>query len=114
MQRIAELVRPGGLLLVAALRRSRGYVVDGKTYPSANVDEADLRAVLEPRFGRGNLAIRACKIDGTAAKGYSGIVLARACDRPEPQMATLRRAATPPVPALSWARSTRTRADVQA
>ena len=40
MQRIAGLVRPGGMLLVAALRRSHGYVVDGKTFPSANVDES--------------------------------------------------------------------------
>src|SRR6185436_8000271 len=71
MQRIAGLVRPGGLLLVAALRRSRGYVVGGKTFPSADVDETDLQAVLEPRFGRGNLTIQACTLNGAAAKGYS-------------------------------------------
>jgi hypothetical protein len=113
MQRIAGLVRPGGLLLVAALRRSRGYVVGGKTFPSANIDEADLRAVLEPRFGRGNLTIQACKIGGAEAKGYSGVVLACACDRAERQMATLRRAAPPPVPALSWAQAMRTRVNAQ-
>lgn len=109
MQRIASLVRPGGLLLVAALRRSRGYVVGGKTFPSANIDETDLQAVLEPRFGRGNLTIQACRIDGAAAKGYSGVVLACACDRMEREIVALRRAVTPPVPALSWARSMRAR-----
>jgi hypothetical protein len=114
MQRIASLVRPGGLLLVAALRRSRGYVVGGKTFPSADIDETDLQAVLEPRFGRGNLTIQSCKIDGAAAKGYSGVVLVCACDRPERQMGVLRRAATPPVPALSWARAIRARTAAQA
>lgn len=109
MQRIAALVRPGGLLLVAALRRSRGYVVGGKTFPSADIDEADLQTVLAPRFGRNNLAIQVCKIDGAAAKGFAGVVLACACDRPVRQTATLRRAGTPPVPALSWARAMRSR-----
>ncbi|MBA4095664.1 MAG: hypothetical protein C0484_02700 [Rhodospirillum sp.] len=113
MQRIAGLVQPGGMLLVAALRRSRGYVVGGKTFPSADVDEADLQAVLEPRFGRRNLTIQACKLDGPAGKGYSGVVLACACDRAERGMVALRRAATPPLPALSWARAVRARAEAQ-
>jgi DNA integrity scanning protein DisA with diadenylate cyclase activity len=43
-------VRPGGLFVTAALRRSTGYVVGGKTFPSACVDESDLRRVLEPEF----------------------------------------------------------------
>ena len=113
MQRIAGLVRPGGMLLVAALRRSRGYVVGGKTFPSADIDETDLQAVLEPRFGRGNLAIQVCKLNGAAAKGYSGVVLACACDRAERGIVALRRAATPPLPALSWARAVRARAEAQ-
>jgi hypothetical protein len=113
MQRIAGLVRPGGMLLVAALRRSRGYVVAGKTFPSANIDEADLQAVLEPKFGRGNVTIQACEIDGPTAKGYSGVVLACASARPERGIVALRRAATPPLPALSWARAVRARAEAQ-
>ena len=98
---------------MAALRRSHGYVVDGKTFPSANVDENDLQAVLEPRFGCGNLTIRACKLNGAAAKGYSGVVLACACDRAERGMVALRRAATPPLPTLSWARAVRARTEAQ-
>ena len=113
MQRIAGLVRPGGMLLVAALRRSRGYVVGGKTFPSADVDEADLQAVLAPRFGCGNLTIQACKLNGAATKGYSGVVLACACDRAERETVTLRRAVTPPLPALCWARAVRARAEAQ-
>ena len=113
MQRIAGLVRPGGLLLVAALRRSRGYVVGGKTFPSADVDEMDLQAVLEPRFGRGNLTVQACKLKGAAPKGYSDVVLACACARAEREVIALRRAATPPLPALSWTRAVRLRAEAQ-
>ena len=52
MRRITGLVRPGGTLMTAALRRSRGYRVGGKTFPSPDVDENDMRAVLEPCFGR--------------------------------------------------------------
>ena len=113
MQRIVGLVRPGGLLLVAALRRSRGYVVGGKTFPSADVDEMDLQAVLEPRFGRGNLTVQACKLTGAAPKGYSDVVLACACARAEREVIALRRAATPPLPALSWTRAVRLRAEAQ-
>ena len=113
MQRIAGLVRPGGMLLLAALRRSRGYVVGGKTFPSANIDEEDMRKVLEPRFGRGDLTIKVCKIDGPAANGYSGVVLACACDRAEREIVACRRLATPPLPALSWARAVRARTEAQ-
>jgi hypothetical protein len=113
MERLAGLVRPGGMLLVAALRRSHGYVVDGKTFPSANVDETDLQNVLEPRFGRGHLTIKVCKMDGPAAKGYSGVVLACARDHGVRELVALRRLATPPLPALSWAQSARARAAAQ-
>lgn len=113
MHRIAGLVKPGGMLLVAALRRSRGYIVGGKTFPSADIEEADLQAVLEPRFGRGNLTIQACRLVGPATKGYSGVVLACACDRAERGIVALRRAATPPLPVLSWAQSARRRAEAQ-
>jgi NNMT/PNMT/TEMT family len=76
MSRIAGLVRPGGTLVTAALRRSRGYFVGGKTFPSPNVDENDLRAVLQPYFGREDITIQVCELPGTASKGYASIVLA--------------------------------------
>jgi hypothetical protein len=77
MKRIAGLVRPGGTFITAALRRSRGYHVGGKIFPSADVDENDLRAVLEPCFARDDLAIAVCELPGCSL-GYSSIVLARA------------------------------------
>jgi hypothetical protein len=81
MKRIADLVRPGGTLIAAALRHSHGYRVGGKIFPSANVGEDDLRRVLEPLFGRENVMIEVCQLAESESKGYSGVVLARAHGR---------------------------------
>ena len=94
MQRIVGLVRPGGALLTAALRRSRGYRVGGKTFPSANVDESDLRSVLEPCFAPGAVSIEFHELAETRAQGYSGIVLASANRRLAPQLSYTRSAHT--------------------
>jgi hypothetical protein len=84
MRNIGALVRPGGVLITAALRRCRGYLVGGKPFPSADVDEGDLRAVLEPRFDCGSGSIRALDLAEHEAQGYSGIVLGWARRRAEP------------------------------
>jgi hypothetical protein len=78
MKRIVGLVRPGGTLITAALRRSHGYVVGGKTFPSANIDENDFSEVLEPYFPRQELTIKVCDVAECASKGFSSILLARA------------------------------------
>jgi NNMT/PNMT/TEMT family protein len=74
MEHIAGLVRPDGLFVTSALRRCRHYVVGGKRFPSADVDEVDLRAVLAPRFSQATVEAR--RLAEHAAQGYSGIVLA--------------------------------------
>ena len=80
MRRIAGMVRPGGTLLIAALRRSHGYRVGGKLFPSANVDEADLQLVLQPLF-KAELKIEVGELPDASPKGYSSIVLVEARDR---------------------------------
>jgi len=75
MGNIAGLVRPGGMLITAALRRCRRYLVGGKPFPSANIDEDDLRAVLEPQFDCGAGSIQVWELAGHQSQGYSGIVL---------------------------------------
>jgi hypothetical protein len=75
MQRIASLVRPGGLLVVAALRRCHGYHVGGRTFPSADIDEADLRAVLAALAI--DVHVEAHPLPEQALHGYRGILLAR-------------------------------------
>ena len=82
MARIANLVRPGGMLITAALRRSSGYLVGGKLFPSAGVDEDDLRRVLEPFFGSENLVVEVCELPDAGSKDYASIVLARAHKSP--------------------------------
>jgi hypothetical protein len=75
MRNIAGLVRPGGTFITAALRRCRYYVVGGKPFPSADVDEHDIRAALEPGFGH-DQSVEVRDLDGHGTQGYSGIVLA--------------------------------------
>jgi hypothetical protein len=75
MANITGLVGPGGLFLTAALRRCRSYLVGDKRFPSANVDEHDLRRVLAPGFSP---RVHVRKLRGHEAQGYSSIVLADA------------------------------------
>jgi NNMT/PNMT/TEMT family protein len=84
MRHISDLVAPGGTFVTAALRRCRFYLVGGKPFPSANVDEHDIGAVLEPEFGgqRGSTEVR--HLPEHEALGYSGIVLAWARRRQRP------------------------------
>jgi hypothetical protein len=111
MKRIVGLVRPGGTLMIAALRRCSGYVVGGKTFPSPNIDETDLQAVLAPCFGPTGLTIKVCKFGGSDSKGYSSIVLARArVPRCRGTVALRHSATLPPLPAIPWTLATPSRA----
>ena len=84
MQHISGMVRPGGVFITSALRRCRFYLVGGKRFPSANVDENDMRAVLEPAFECASGSIEARELAQHASQGYSGIVLAWARRRTDP------------------------------
>jgi hypothetical protein len=81
MTRLVGLVRPGGSLIVAALRRCRGYEVGGRIFPSANINEHDLHAALASFCDQQTLTITVCELGASAAKGYSSIMLARATRR---------------------------------
>jgi hypothetical protein len=63
------------VFITAALRRCRSYVVGDKQFPSANVDEHDLRRVLERGFSP---RVEVRELRGHEAQGYSGVVLASA------------------------------------
>jgi hypothetical protein len=75
MANITGMVGPGGLFITAALRRCRSYLVGDKRFPSANVDEHDLRRVLAPGF-RPRVHVR--HLQGHEVQGYSSIILADA------------------------------------
>lgn len=85
MRHITGLVQPGGLFVTAALRRCRGYTVAGKTFPSANIDEHDLRAVLQPQFELLNGSIEVRQTAQDSSHGYAAIVLCRARAHTEEQ-----------------------------
>jgi hypothetical protein len=75
MANITDLVEPDGLFVTAALRRCRSYVVGDKRFPSANVDEHDLRRVLAPGF---DAQVHARELPGDLPQGYSSVVLGHA------------------------------------
>ena len=76
LRNIAGLVRPGGLFVTAALRHATGYVVGDQTFPSASVDEDDLRRVLEPCFDWDDGLIEVCDLSAGRSHGYASVVLA--------------------------------------
>jgi hypothetical protein len=76
MRRIMRLVRPGGTLLVAALRATQTYFVDGKAFPSPCIDEEHMREMLLEYFPEAELTVRVVRVPECAPHGYSSIILA--------------------------------------
>jgi hypothetical protein len=74
---IASLVKPGGCLLTSALRRCTQYKVGQRFFPSANIDEHDLRGVLAQDFRKDAIRVEVQEVPEHADQGYSGILLAR-------------------------------------
>jgi hypothetical protein len=75
---IASLVRPGGLFLTAALRRSRRYKVGSRYFPSANIDENDLGEILAEDFNPDTIEVVVREVPEHRGQGYAGVLLARA------------------------------------
>lgn len=75
---IASLVRPGGHFLTAALRACERYRVGTRWFPSANVDELDLRAALERDFRPESVQVSVAATPELADSGYVSILLGRA------------------------------------
>ena len=61
-------VRPGGLFVTSALRRCRSYLVGGKPFPSADVDERDVLHALEASFGRRSSTVELREVPEHAAR----------------------------------------------
>jgi hypothetical protein len=78
MRHITGLVEPGGLFVTAALRRCRGYTVEGKIFPGADIDEHDLRTVLRAEFEPFDGSIEVRQTAQDTSHGYSAIVLCQA------------------------------------
>lgn len=78
MRYIASFVAPMGTLMLASLKKAKLYVVGGKYFPSANIDEYDLRKALELDFYPKSIHIVNKKIPRHASQGFEGILLVRA------------------------------------
>jgi hypothetical protein len=78
LRAIMAHVEPGGLFVTAALHRSHGYEVGGRSFPSADVGEADLRRVLDGAWGAGNAHVQVHQLTDQPQHGYSGVLLATA------------------------------------
>jgi SAM-dependent methyltransferase len=77
MRNIATLLAPGGLLLVAALRRCRSYVVGPHTFPAANIDGSDLDSVYR-ELGMSTVAIETINVPDRSPHGFDSILLSSA------------------------------------
>lgn len=76
MRRIVRLVRPGGMLLVAALGHAHSYVVGGKLFPSPCLSSTDMEELLRASFPEAELTIRTVAVPECAPHGYAHIILA--------------------------------------
>jgi len=77
MNHICDMVEPGGYFITAALRNTKNYVVNGKFYPSANVNEFDFKKVLfDNNFNEASLMLKVIPTPKWKADGIdSSLVL---------------------------------------
>jgi len=78
MRNITSLVKPGGIFITSALRKCKSYKVGDKYFPSANIDEEDMRRVLSLDFSNVNIIVEKRSLFGHEKQGYSSILLAYA------------------------------------
>jgi SAM-dependent methyltransferase len=79
MHNIVRLLAPGGLFIIAALRRCRAYRVAHRRFACAHIDEHDLAAVLaETGFAWAQMHFEVRTVGLRERLGYNSIVLAAA------------------------------------
>lgn len=79
LQHTTSLLAPGGQLIVAALRNCSSYNVGQHQFPSARIDEHDLRRALTLLgFDMSSAILQVCETPEQAAFGFESIVLASA------------------------------------
>ena len=76
---LVQLVAPGGLLILAAMRRCREYHVFDRTFPTAFIDETDFATEL-PQLGfpPEQTVIRSVSVADWAEQGFDSICCVRA------------------------------------
>lgn len=78
LRNIASLVRPGGRLVMTALKGATSYTVGSKYFPAVNIIEDDLRhALIDTGFASESMSVESVPADRPSRK-YQGILLALA------------------------------------
>ena len=80
MSNISSMVTEEGFFVTAALRKANYYKVGERFFPSADLDERDLRAFLDQVLGH-EVAVETHELPSHEALGYTGIVLGHAVKR---------------------------------
>ena len=78
IKNISSLVKPGGVLVLACLRKALHYRAGASYFPSANVDEVLVYQLLCLDFKLETITIETKELPHHAHQGYSGIILAHA------------------------------------
>ena len=78
MRNIASHVAPGGSLMIGALRKCKFYRSGNYYFPSADIDEDDLRKVLKLDFLAESINIEVREFPQLKEEGYTSILLAHA------------------------------------
>jgi hypothetical protein len=79
---IASLVKPGGILLMTALKGATSYSIGPMRFPVVHIDENDLRQALrEKGFFPHSIMIRSVPAD-RPGRHYEGLIFASAIKRP--------------------------------
>jgi hypothetical protein len=78
IKNISSLVKPGGTLVLACLRKALHYKTGASYFPSANVDEVLVYQLLCLDFELETITIETKELPHHAHQGYSGIILAHA------------------------------------
>lgn len=82
MHNTLSLVSRSGMILLAALRRCKYYRLGRHLYPSANIDEKDIRRVLlEAGFDARSINIEVVRVPERRREGYTALVFAKAVKR---------------------------------
>jgi hypothetical protein len=83
MRNLFNLVEPGGTLILSALHNSQNYHVGARCFPSAQVTEQDMYAILsEGHFVQKTLDLHVIPVTEWAEEGFEGIIVARAQKKP--------------------------------
>jgi len=81
IKNIVSLAEPGGVFILACLRKARYYRVGNVSFPSANVDEHLVRKILDVDFLPKSIKIEVKRLPSHKEQGYTSIILAYATKR---------------------------------